>query len=79
MAPRSPEKHRAAFAQKMGRAPKPGHDIDHLNEDHADNAPGNLQEVPHGAHSSRTGTAGRRSLRALTRSLQMVRKGIKQY
>ena len=71
--------HRSVAAQKFGRPIKPGHDIDHLDENKDNNSPANLVEVPHSAHSETTQSKGRKSLRALKRSLGMVRKGEKSY
>lgn len=76
---RSGDKHRKAAERKLGRPIKPGHDIDHRNEDHSDNTPANLQELPHGEHSSLTGSKGRRSLRALQHSLTMSKRREKLY
>lgn len=76
---RKGDEHRKVAALKLGRPIKPGHDIDHLDENKANNNPANLQEVPHGEHSSRTGSKGRRSLRALQNSLAMPNKRKKLY
>ena len=76
---RKSDTHRAVAAQKLGRPIKPGHDIDHLNENKDDNSPANLVEKPHGVHSATTQSKGRKSLRALQRALQMIRKGEKYY
>lgn len=76
---RKSDKHRAIAAQKLGRPIKPGHDIDHLNENKDDNSPANLHEKSHSEHSKTTQSPGRKSLRALQRSLAMVRKGEKSY
>ena len=79
MRDRKNDDHRKVASAKLGRPLKPGHDVDHLNENKDDNSPGNLQEVPHSEHSKRTGSRGRRSLRALQRSLGMVKRGEKSY
>lgn len=70
MRDRKTDHHRTTAVAKLGRPIRPGHDIDHLNEDKGDNSPANLKEVPHGAHSRTTQSKGRRSLRALQVALQ---------
>lgn len=72
MRDRKSDSHRPAAQAKLGRPIKPGHDIDHLNENKADNSPANLVEVPHGAHSKTSQSKGRKSLRALTHALTMA-------
>ena len=79
MSGRKSEQHRRVAEAKLGRKLRPGEDVDHLNEDHSDNSPGNLHVKTHGQHSSTTQSKGRRSLRALRRSLDMVKKGEKSY
>ena len=73
MRDRKSESHRKVAAVKLGRPVKPGHDIDHLNENKKDNAPANLHEKPHGEHSRMTQSPGRKSLRALQKALAVVR------
>ena len=73
------EAYRRVAERKLGRPIKPGHDIDHLNENKDDNSPANLHEKPHGEHSATTQSKGRKSLRALQNALSMVRKGEKSY
>lgn len=77
MRDRTSDNHRKAAVAKLGRAIKPGHDIDHLNENKQDNSPANLHETPHSAHSKKS--ARHRSLAQLQKSLGMVRNGIKSY
>jgi hypothetical protein len=79
MRDRKSDNHRKVAEAKLGRKVKPGHDIDHLDENKDNNAPANLAEKPHGLHSSTTNSKGRKSLRALQSALQMTRKGIKSY
>jgi hypothetical protein len=79
MRDRKSDSHRKAAEAKLGRKVKPGHDIDHLDENKDNNSPSNLAEKPHGAHSADTNSKGRKSLRALQSALQMTRKGIKSY
>jgi hypothetical protein len=79
MRDRKSDSHRKAAEAKLGRKVKPGHDIDHLDENKDNNSPSNLAEKPHGAHSSATNSKSRKSLRALQSALQMTRKGIKSY
>lgn len=79
MRDRPNDKHRRVATTKLGRPIRPGHDIDHRNENKADNSPGNLEEVPHGKHSSKTGRRENRSLRKLQASLAMERKKEKLY
>ena len=76
---RKSDAHRKIAAQKLGRPIKPGHDIDHLDENKDNNSPANLSEKSHSDHSKATQSKGRKSLRALQRSLAMVRKGEKRY
>lgn len=77
---RKSDSHRTAAARHLGRPIKPGHDIDHLNENKADNRPENLKETPHGSHSSTTQSKGRKSLRALQAALDILRgTGKKSY
>ena len=76
---RKGDEHRKVAAQKLGRPIKPGHDIDHLDENKDNNSPANLVEKPHGEHSATTQSKGRKSLRALQNALAMVRKGEKSY
>ena len=71
--------HRTAASAKLGRPIKPGHDIDHLDENKDNNSPANLAETPHAAHSRLTQSPGRRSLRAIQKALGMVRRGEKRY
>jgi hypothetical protein len=71
--------HRTAAQRALGRPIKPGHDVDHLNENKADNSPANLRETPHGAHSKLTQSPGRKSLRRLQKSLTMPTRGEKWY
>jgi HNH endonuclease len=77
MRDRKSDAHRKAAQHKLGRAIKPGHDIDHLNENKDDNSPGNLHEKPHGAHTAKSNKS--RSLAKLQKSLAMVRKGERSY
>jgi len=79
MRDRKTDSHRNVAQAKLGRPLKPGHDIDHLNEDKADNSPANLAETPHGAHSRETQSPGRKSLRALQKALTMMRRREKLY
>lgn len=79
MRDRKTDAHRTAAERKLGRPVKPGHDIDHRNEDKTDNSPANLQELPHGTHSRETQSPGRKSLRALQRSLSMPTRREKLY
>lgn len=74
MRDRPNDTHRRVAALKLGHPIKPGHDIDHRNENKADNSPGNLEELPHGTHSSKTGKRENRSLRKLQAALAMERK-----
>jgi hypothetical protein len=76
---RKSDSHRKVAEAKLGRKIRPGHDVDHLNENKDDNSPANLVEVPHGAHSKLTQSPGRKSLRQLQKALAMVRKGEKSY
>ena len=79
MRDRKSDRHRIVASQALGRPIKKGHDIDHLNENKADNSPANLKETPHGQHAATTQTKGRKSLRALQKSLAMVRNKEKSY
>lgn len=79
MRDRPTDQHRRAATAALKRPIKPGHDIDHLDENKANNAPSNLKEVPHGAHSKTTQSPGRRSLRALQQALTMHQRGEKRY
>jgi hypothetical protein len=79
MRDRKSDRHRKAAELKLGRPIKPGHDIDHRNENKEDNNPANLQELPHGEHSSLTGSKERRTLRQLQKSLAMPAKKEKLY
>lgn len=79
MRDRKSDTHRRVAEAKLGRPIKPGHDIDHRNENKADNSPANLEELPHGAHSSKTGLKGSRSLRTLQASLRMPSTRTKLY
>ena len=69
--------HRRAAEQKLGRPIKPGHDIDHLNENKDDNSPANLVERSHGEHTAKSNRS--RTLAQLQKALAMVRKGQKSY
>ena len=71
--------HRKAAELKLGRPIKPGHDIDHRDENKANNNPANLQELPHDEHSKLTGSKGRRSLRAIQKALAMPSQRKKLY
>lgn len=77
MRDRKTDQHRQVAARSLGRPIKPGHDIDHLNENKDDNSPANLKEMPHGAHSAKS--ARNRTTAQIQRSLAMVRKGVKSY
>lgn len=71
--------HRKVAAASLGRPIKKGHDIDHLDENKDNNSLANLKERPHSDHSRATQSKGRKSLRALQNSLQMVKRGQKSY
>jgi hypothetical protein len=77
MRDRKTDQHRTTAAKHLGRPIKPGHDIDHRNEDKSDNSKGNLVELPHGAHTAKSNK--NRGLAKLQRSLAMVRQGKKSY
>jgi hypothetical protein len=77
MRDRKSDSHRKAAVAHLGRPIKPGHDIDHRNEDKTDNSPSNLAEVPHGVHTAKSNK--NRGLAKLQRSLAMVRQGRKSY
>ena len=79
MRDRKTDQHRKVAQRTLGRPIKPDHDIDHLNENKADNSPANLVEKPHGAHSRDTQSKGRKSLRALQKSLTMPQRRERQY
>ena len=79
MRDRKNDQHRKIAERALGRKPRPGFDIDHLNEDKEDNSPANLRETSHSDHSKLTQSKGRRSLRALQRALRALRKGERQY
>ena len=79
MRDRKTDGHRAAASRALERPIKPGHDVDHLNENKDDNAPANLHEIPHGEHSRLTQSPGRRSLRKLQIALAMPRQRKKLY
>ena len=74
-----PAAHRRAAEVKLGRKLLPTEDVDHLDENHENNAPANLHVKPHGEHSSTTQSKERRSLRAVQRALAMTRKKEKLY
>lgn len=67
---KSDSTHRRAAEAKIGRKLKPGEDVDHLNENKADNSPANLRVRPHGEHSRETQSPGRKSLRRLQSALK---------
>jgi hypothetical protein len=67
------------MAAKLGRPLRPDEDVDHLNEDKTDNSPSNLHVKTHGEHSKVTQSKGRKSLRALQRSLTMTKRREKLY
>ena len=77
MRDRKTDSHRSIASKHRGRPIKLGHDIDHRNENKDDNSPGNLVEMPHGAHTAKSNR--NRGLAKLQRSLAMVRKGEKSY
>ncbi len=77
MRDRKSDSHRKAAERHLGRPIKPGHDIDHLNENKDDQSKGNLVEMPHGAHTAKSNK--NRSLAKLQKSLAMVRQGKKSY
>lgn len=77
MRDRKTDTHRQVAARHLGRPIRPGHDVDHLNENKDDNTPANLQETPHGAHSVKS--AKNRGLAKLQKALGMVRRGEKSY
>lgn len=77
MRDRKNDKHRDIAKAALGRPLKPGHDIDHLNENKDDNAPANLRELPHGAHTTKSNKS--RGLAKLQKALAMVRKGEKLF
>jgi hypothetical protein len=79
MRDRKSDEHRRVATAKLGRPIKPGHDIDHRNENKADNSASNLEELPHSAHSSKTGMKANRSLRKLQASLRMPTTRTKLY
>ena len=79
MRDRSTSTHRTVAARQLGRPIKPGHDVDHRNENKADTSPANLQELPHGEHSRVTQSLGRKSLRNLTKALTMPQRREKLY
>jgi hypothetical protein len=74
---RKSDAHRSIAAAKLGRPIKPGHDVDHLNENKQDNSPANLAETPHAEHSKKS--AAHRGLAKLQKALSMVRRGEKHY
>ena len=77
MRDRKTDSHRTLAAKFLRRAIRAEHDIDHRNENKDDNSPGNLVEMPHGAHTAKSNR--NRGLAKLQRSLAMVRKGEKSY
>lgn len=79
MRDRRSDTHRRVATKTLGRPVRPGHDVDHLNENKDDNSPANLREMPHGAHSRATQSPGRKSLRRLQKSLGMIRRKEKMY
>lgn len=79
MRDRPRDTHRTVAARQLGRPIKPGHDVDHRNENKADNSPANLQELPHATHSKLTQSSGRKSLRKLTKALTMPTRKEKMY
>lgn len=70
MRDRKTDTHRHIAAAKLGRKLHKGEDVDHLNENKADNSPGNLRVRPHGDHSRETQSPGRKSLRRLQSALK---------
>ena len=79
MRDRKTDGYRAVAARTLGRPIKPGHDIDHRNSNKEDNSPANLQELPHGVHSSKTGKKENRTLAKLQRALAIGRSERKLY
>ncbi len=77
MRDRPSDKHRTVAEQKLGRPIKPGHDVDHLDENKDNNAPANLHETPHAAHTAKSNRS--RTTAKLQKALAMVHKGIKSY
>ncbi len=77
MRDRKSDSHRKAAERHLGRPIKPGHDVDHRNEDKADNSKANLVEMPHSAHTAKSNA--NRGLAKLQRALAMVRTGKKSY
>lgn len=79
MRDRKSDAHRTNLAASLGHSIKEGHDVDHLDGDKDNNAPTNLQELSHSAHSSKTGGKAQRHLETLRKSLRMVQKKEKLY
>lgn len=79
MRDRKTDAHRTAAAATLGRPLKPGHDVDHLNENKDDNSPANLRETLHSVHSKLTQSPGRKSLRKLQTALAIQQRGKKLY
>jgi hypothetical protein len=77
MRDRKSDTHRTAATAHLGRPIKPGHDIDHRDENKANNATGNLVEMPHGEHTAKSNR--HRHLAKLQKSLSMFRKGERSY
>jgi hypothetical protein len=77
MRDRKSDSHRSIASKHLGRPIKPGHDVDHRNENKADNSKGNLVEMSHSAHTAKSNK--NRGLAKLQRSLAMVRTGEKSY
>ena len=77
MRDRKSDSHRSIASTHLGRPIKPGHDVDHRNENKDDNSAGNLVEMPHGEHTAKSNR--NRGLAKLQRSLAMVRKREKSY
>jgi len=77
MRDRKSDSHRKVAEQKVGRKLGPNEVVDHLDEDKSNNAPGNLDTTPRGAHTAKHNRG--RKVSALRASLRMHREGRKLY
>lgn len=73
MRDRRSDVHRRVVEQTTGQPIPPGVDVHHLDENKDNNAPHNLQPLPHGEHSKVTGSKRNRTLRHIRKSLNVTR------
>lgn len=79
MRDRKSDAHRTIAERGAGRKLASSEDVHHKDEDKDNNAPANLEPMPHGKHSSETNRSRHTSLHKLRKALTMQKRGERLY